>query len=145
MTLLSLFALVLPAALVAPKATKPEAQLAEQTARLEALETEGAAWGVRDEAWRQTERLSPIEQTLTVQPISPATALALPRDWRVCSPSRAQVMTNRRCGLHRGGRVSEGPPAAAGLFQVLALKCLSVYHLTIWPFNFMNSALLVEH
>ena len=45
MTLLSLFALVLPAALVAPKATKPEAQLAEQTARLEALEAEGAAWG----------------------------------------------------------------------------------------------------
>ena len=96
MTLLSLFALVLPAALVAPKATKPEAQLAEQTARLEALETEDAAWGVRDEAWRQTERLSPIEQTPTVQPISPDTALALPRDWRVCSPSRAQVMTNRR-------------------------------------------------
>ena len=111
MTLLSLFALVLPAALVAPKATKRETQLAEQwereiqlnkplqtagqTARLEALET-CAAWGVRDEAWRQTERLSPIEQTLTVQPISPATALALPRDWRVCSPSRAQVMTNRR-------------------------------------------------
>ena len=63
MTLLSLFALVLPAALVAPKAT---------------------------------ERLSPIEQTLTVRPISPATALALPRDWWVCSPSRAQVMTNRR-------------------------------------------------
>ena len=107
MTLLSLFALVLPAALVAPKATKREAQLAEQwereiqlntrlqtagqTARLEALETECAAWGARDEAWRQTERLS-----LTVQPISPATALALPRDWRVCSPSRAQVMTNRR-------------------------------------------------
>jgi hypothetical protein len=108
MTLLSLFALVLPAALVASKATKRETQLTEQwerdiqlnkrlqTARLEALETECAAWGVRDEAWRQTERLSPIEQTLTVQPISPATALALPRDWRVCSPSRAQVMTNRR-------------------------------------------------
>ena len=112
MTLLSLFALVLPAALVAPKAAKRETQLAEQwereiqlntrlqtadqTARLEALETECAAWGVRDEAWRQTERLWPIEQTLTVQPISPATALALPRDWRVCSPSRAQVMTNRR-------------------------------------------------
>jgi hypothetical protein len=112
MTLLSLFALVFPAALVAPKATKRETQLderwereiqlnkrlqtARQTARLEALETECAAWGVRDEAWRQTERLSPIEQTLTVQPISPATALALPRDWRVCSPSRAQVMTNRR-------------------------------------------------
>jgi hypothetical protein len=112
MTLLSLFALVLPAALVAPKATKRETQLAEQwereiqpnkrlqtagqTARLEALETECAAWGVRDEAWRQTERLSPIEQTLTAQPISPATALGLPRDWRVCSPSRAQVMTNRR-------------------------------------------------
>jgi len=109
MTLLSLFALVLPAALVAPKATKREAQLAEQwereiqlnkrrvqTARLEALETECAAWGAKDKAWRQTERLSPIEQTLTVQPISPATALALPRDWRVCSPSRAQVMTIRR-------------------------------------------------
>ena len=112
MTLLSLFALVLPAALVAPKATKREAQLADQrereiqlnkrlqtvgqTARLEALETECAAWGVRDDAWRQTQRLSPIEQTLTVQPISPATALALPRDWRVCSPSRARVMTNRR-------------------------------------------------
>jgi hypothetical protein len=45
MTLLSLFALVLPAALVAPKATKPEAQLAEQTARLEVLETECPAWG----------------------------------------------------------------------------------------------------
>jgi hypothetical protein len=99
MTLLSLFALVLPTALVAPKATKREAQLAEQrhqTARLEALETECAASGVRDEAWRQTERLSSIEQTLTDQPISPATALALPSDWRVCSPSRAQVMTNRR-------------------------------------------------
>jgi hypothetical protein len=112
MTLLSLFALVLPAALVAPKATKREAQLAEQwereiqlnkrlqttgqTARLEALETECAAWGAKDKAWGQTERLSPIEQTLTVQPISPATALALPRDCRVCSPSRAQVMTNRR-------------------------------------------------
>jgi hypothetical protein len=103
MTLLSLFALVLPAALVAPKATKREAQVAEQwereiqlntrlqTTGLEALETECAAWGARDEAWRQTERLS-----LTVQPISPATALALPRDWRVCSPSRAQAMTNRR-------------------------------------------------
>jgi hypothetical protein len=112
MTLLSLFALVLPAALVAPKATKREAQLVEQwereiqlnkrlqtagrTERLEALETECAARGVRDEAWRPTECLSPIEQTLTVQPISPATALALPRDWRVCSPSRAHVMTNRR-------------------------------------------------
>jgi hypothetical protein len=97
MTLLSLFALVLPAALVAPKATKPEAQLAEQTAPLEALETECAAWGVRDEAWgQQTEPLSPIEQTLTVQPMSPATALALPRDWPVCSQSRAQVVTNRR-------------------------------------------------
>ena len=108
MTLLSLFALVLPAALVASKATKREAQLAEQwereiqlntrlqTARLEALETECTAWGARDEAWRQTERQSLTEQTLNVQPISPATALALPRDWRVCSPSRAQVMTNRR-------------------------------------------------
>jgi hypothetical protein len=102
-----LFALVLPTSLVAPKAATRETQLAEQwereiqldkrlqTARLEALETECADWVVRDEAWRQTERLSPIEQTLTVQPISPATALALPRDWRVCSPSRAQVMTNR--------------------------------------------------
>ena len=33
MTLLCLFALVLPAALVAPKATKRETQLAEQWAR----------------------------------------------------------------------------------------------------------------
>ena len=33
MTILSLFALVLPAALVAPKATKREAQLAEQWER----------------------------------------------------------------------------------------------------------------
>jgi hypothetical protein len=40
----------------------------------------------------------------------------------------------------QGRTASEGPPVAAGLFQVLALKCLSVYHLTIWPFNFMNSA-----
>ena len=32
-------------------------------AKLDALR-----WGVRDEAWRQTERLSPIEQALTVQP-----------------------------------------------------------------------------
>jgi len=71
-------------------------QTTGQTARLEALETECAAWGAKDKAWGQTERLSPIEQTLTVQPISPATALALPRDWRVCSPSRAQAMTNRR-------------------------------------------------
>ena len=71
MTLLSLFALVFPAALVAPKATKREAQLAEQwereiqlnrrlqtagqTARLEALETEYAASGARGEAWRQAE------------------------------------------------------------------------------------------
>jgi hypothetical protein len=57
MTLLSLFALVLPAALVAPKATKREAQLAEQwerkiqlnkrlqTARLEALETNAQLGG----------------------------------------------------------------------------------------------------
>jgi hypothetical protein len=57
MTLLSLFALVLPAALIAPKATKRETQLAEQrereiqlnkrlqTARLETLETECAARG----------------------------------------------------------------------------------------------------
>lgn len=95
MTLLSLFALVLPAALVASKATKPEAQLADQAASLEALETECAA-GVRDKAWRQPEPLSPFEQTLTVQPISPATALALPRDWWVCSPTRAEVMSNRR-------------------------------------------------
>ena len=73
MTLLSLFALVLPAALVAPKATKRETR-----------------------ACKQSGRLSPIEQTLAVQPISPATALALPHDWRVCSPSRADVMTKVR-------------------------------------------------
>lgn len=43
------------------------------------------------------------------------------------------------------GRASEGPPVAAGLFQVVALKCLSVYHFTIWPFDFLNSALLMKH
>jgi hypothetical protein len=75
------FALVLPAALVAPKATKREAQLAEQwereiqlntrlqtagqTARLEALET---AWGARGEAWRQTERLSPVNRRQELTP-----------------------------------------------------------------------------
>ena len=31
---------------------------------------------------------------------------------------------------------------AAGLFQVLALGNVSLYHLTIWPFNFLNSTLL---
>ena len=110
MTLLSLFALVLRAALVAPKASKRETQLADQREReiqqnMRLIETAGRSERskrkarlarARDKAWRQTERLSPIEQTLTVQPICPATALALPRDWRVCSPSRAQVMTNRR-------------------------------------------------
>ena len=40
---------------------------------------------------------------------------------------------------------SERPPVAAGLFQVLALKCLSVYHLTIRPFNSLNSAALAKH
>jgi hypothetical protein len=40
---------------------------------------------------------------------------------------------------------SERPPVAAGLFQVLALKCLSVYHLTIWPFNSLNSTALAKH
>jgi hypothetical protein len=93
MTLLSLFPLVLPTALVAPKATKREAQVAEQWEREIQVNTrlQTAGQTARHEAWRQTEGLS-----LTVQPISPATALALPRDWRVCSPSRAQVMTNRR-------------------------------------------------
>jgi hypothetical protein len=74
MTLLSLFALILPAALVAPKPTKREAQRAEQWEREIELnkrfQTARLA-GVKDEARRQTERLSPIEQTLTVQPISP--------------------------------------------------------------------------
>ena len=40
---------------------------------------------------------------------------------------------------------SERPPVAAGLFQVLALKCLSVYHLTIRPFNSLNSTALAKH
>ena len=48
-------------------------------------------------------------------------------------------------GSFGGGRASEGPPSAAGLFQVLALKGVPVYHLTIWTFNFLNSALLVKH
>ena len=40
---------------------------------------------------------------------------------------------------------SERPPVAAGLFQVLALKCLSVYHLIIRPFNSLNSAASAKH
>jgi hypothetical protein len=40
---------------------------------------------------------------------------------------------------------SKRPPVAAGFFQVLALKCLSVYHLTIRPFNSLNSAALAKH
>jgi hypothetical protein len=47
--------------------------------------------------------------------------------------------------LVRGRRASDGPAVAAGLFQVLELKCRSVYHLTIWPFDFLNSALLMKH
>ena len=43
-----------------------------------------------------------------------------------------------------GGR-QKGRLWAAGLFQVLELKCLSVCHLTIWPFDFLNSALLMKH
>jgi hypothetical protein len=39
---------------------------------------------------------------------------------------------------------SEGPPVAAGLFQVLALKAILVYHL-IWPFNFLDAAALAKH
>ena len=59
----------------------------------------------------------------------------------------AKMSEWRRKGVRRRPLAphSEGPPVAAGLFQVLALKCLSVYHLTIWLFNFKNSALLVKH
>jgi hypothetical protein len=40
----------------------------------------------------------------------------------------------------------DGPNATSSQtrpFQVLALKSVSVYQLTIWPFNYLNSAVLV--
>src|ERR1700722_5213286 len=86
----------------ARRPSRAESDQARSTAR----RTDGAprsarngmrSLGVRDEAWgQQTEPLSPIEQTLTAQPMAHVTALALPRTCPVCSPSRAQVVTNRR-------------------------------------------------
>ena len=74
MSVLSVLALLAPAVAAAPRAAKHVVELENRIGELEAAEAE----------------------TLTVQPISPATALALPRGWRVCSPSRAQVMAGRR-------------------------------------------------
>jgi hypothetical protein len=73
MSVLSVLALVAPAVAAAPRAAKPVVEL-EFDAVLEAA----------------------VAESLTVQPISLATALALPRGWRVCSPSRAQVMAGSR-------------------------------------------------
>jgi hypothetical protein len=43
-----------------------------------------------------------------------------------------------------GATASERPPVAAGLFQVLALKGILVYHL-IRLFNFLDTAALAKH
>jgi hypothetical protein len=74
MSVLSVLALLAPAVAAAPRAAKPVVELENRIGELEAA----------------------VAETLTAQPISPATALALPRDWRVCSPSRAQVMAGPR-------------------------------------------------
>jgi hypothetical protein len=73
MSVLSFLALLAPAVAAAPRAAKPVVELENRIGQLEAA----------------------VAETLTAQPISPATALALPRDWRVCSPSRAQAMVGR--------------------------------------------------
>jgi hypothetical protein len=38
------------------------------------------------------------------------------------------------------GAEARAPQITGRLFQVLAFKCLSVYHLTIWPFDYLNPA-----
>ena len=73
MSVLSVLALLAPAVAAAPRAAKHVVEFENRIDELEAA----------------------VAETLTVQPISPATALALPRGWRVCSPSRAQVMAGR--------------------------------------------------
>ena len=73
MSVLSVFALLAPAVVAAPRAAKHVVEFENRIGELEA-----------------------VTETLTVQPISPATALTLPRGWRVCSPSRAQVLAERR-------------------------------------------------
>ena len=40
------------------------------------------------------------------------------------------------------GAETQPPQIAGRLFQVLAFKCLSVYQLTILPFNYLYSAML---
>jgi hypothetical protein len=72
MSVLSVLALLAPAVAAAPRAAKPVVELENRIGE------------------------AAVAETLTAQPISPATALALPRDWRVCSPSKAQVMAGPR-------------------------------------------------
>jgi hypothetical protein len=43
--------------------------------------------------------------------------------------------------LAQGGE-TQTPQIAGRLFQVLTFKCLSVYQLTILPFNYLYSAML---
>jgi hypothetical protein len=74
MSALSVLALLAPAVAAPPRAAKPVVELENRIGELEAA----------------------VAETLTAQPISPATAVALPRDWRVCSPPRAQVMAGPR-------------------------------------------------
>ena len=73
MSVLSVLALLAPALAAAPRAATHVVELENRIGELEAA----------------------VAESLTVQPISPATALALPRGWRVCSPSRAQVMVGQ--------------------------------------------------
>ena len=42
------------------------------------------------------------------------------------------------------GAEARAPQITGRLFQVLAFKCLSVYQLTILPFNYLYSAVLAK-